>query len=227
MSIYRELLKKDDAEPTLAEVIPSIRGEMEKLAGTIDYQQAAGKRSFLFSSIERNEGTSLIVSQLALALAHLSVNKQILVVDANLRFPSLHNYFSLSSDRGLIDYLNNPSEELPVQKHLENLDIIPAGNTDGAQFKGTGLGEFSRLLEKAVKQYDLILIDSAAARIFSDAVVIAPIVDSILLTISAGISSKGIVKTVIKALTDAGGEVTGAIFNRRKDEIPPFIYRWL
>ncbi|MBL7033516.1 MAG: CpsD/CapB family tyrosine-protein kinase [Candidatus Delongbacteria bacterium] len=224
MSIYRELLKTD-TETTPTNLIPAIRGEIEKIAGFIDYQQGTGKRSFLFTATERGEGSTLILAQTAQVLAQLNKNKRILMVDANLRYPALHSHFGISSERGLLDYLRKPNGGLPLHSCQENLDLVVAGVKEGGQLEKSGLGDFRRLLTEAADNYDTILIDSPATRLFSDAVVLAPAVDCIILAIAAGVSSKGIVKTVIKALTDAGGEVTGIVFNRRKDEIPPFIYR--
>jgi Mrp family chromosome partitioning ATPase len=228
MSIYRELLKTDSNSENLSlDLIPEIKGEIEKLAGFIDYQQGIGKKSFLFTATERNEGSTLILSQTALVLAQLNKSKRVLMIDANLRFPSLHSQFGVSGESGLIDFLNDTDIELPIQSCHDNLDLIAAGTNASSKFEKSGLGNFHRLMEKAAERYDTILIDSPAARHFADAVILAPTVDGVILTISAGVSSKGIVKTVLKALTDAGGQVSGTIFNRRKDEIPPFIYRWL
>jgi len=226
MSIYRDLLKTNGEVPSVG-IIPALKSSIDKLAGFIDYQRGIGKRSFLFTATEREEGNTLIMSQAALLLSQLNRNLRILLVDANLRFPALHTHFTVSAENGLVDYLGHTEMDLPIQKCNDNLDLIVAGTSYGRQIMSSGLGDFRRLLTEVSGDYDIVLIDSPAARMYADAVVIAPAVDTVILTVAAGISSKGIVKTVIKAIVDAGGQVSGTVFNRRKDEIPAFIYQRL
>jgi len=226
MSIYRDLLKSD-SETTSQGIITGLRGEIEKIAGFIDHQRNKGKKSFLFAATERGEGNTLILIQTAILLSQLNSTKKVLIVDANLRFPAVHTFLGVTVGHGLLDFLKDPESDLPYQKQTNNLDVVVAGIKEETRFEKSGLGNLNRLVESAVKEYDHILIDSPAVRNFADALVIAPVVDGVILTVAAGLSSKGIVKTAIKSLTNAGGDVVGTVFNRRKDEIPSFIYRWL
>jgi Mrp family chromosome partitioning ATPase len=227
MSIYRELLRTDNKEVSTAGIVSEVRSEIEKLAGFIDYHHGTGKTSFLFTATESGEGSTFVLAQTALLLAQLNKNMKILVIDANLRTPDLHNHFNVSKERGLQDFLEETDDALPVQQHSENLGIITAGSKSEGQFARSGLSDLHRLLDKASNEYDIIMIDSPAARWYADAVALAPAVDGIILTIAAGVAGKGIIKTVIESLNDAGGEILGTVFNRRKDEIPSFIYRRL
>ncbi len=227
MSIYRELLRSNNKEDSTAGIVPEVRSEIEKLAGFIDYHHGTGKTSFLFTATERGEGSTFTLAQTALLLAELNKNIKILVIDANLRTPDLHHQFNVSKERGLQNFLEETTDELPVQQHSENLDVISAGSKSGGQFARSGLADFRRLLDKVSNEYNIILIDSPAARWYADAVALAPAVDGVILIIAAGVTGKGIIKTVIESINNAGGEILGTVLNRRKDEIPSFIYRRL
>lgn len=141
--------------------------------------------SILITSSESLEGKSTIVSNLGIAMAQN--NQNVLIIDCNLKNPSIHNVFDIINDVGLTNLLHNYDisyKEFIKSTNIENLDILTTGYLSINSSNSSELLDsngMKYLLEEAEKDYDIVLIDSPSLLSTADAAVLSTITDSTIL----------------------------------------------
>lgn len=156
--------------------------------------------SILVTSAAKHEGKSLIASNLAIAIAKSEKNKKVLIMDCDLRMPTLHLLFNIERKPGLNSLLDediHPSEVVHDTK-LDNLKIIPSGHTSESP-----IVLFSRIKEvinKCKETFDVLICDSPPVVPVDDASMIAPNVDGVLLVVMAGKTDRMVVKRAVDIL---------------------------
>ena len=171
-------------------------------------------RTMLVTSASPSEGKSTIAMHLA--IAHDQQHKRTLLIDGDLRRPSVHKRFSLKSDVGLSDVLVNHatwSETTLSPDGLEHLDIIPAGSASprrAADFIGRGL---EAIIEEASAKYDLIIVDAPPLLGFPEPLQMAAAVDGVVVVTRAGQTSRKAVALVLNTLSRLRANVVGLVLN--------------
>ncbi|MEL7416989.1 MAG: polysaccharide biosynthesis tyrosine autokinase [Cyanobacteria bacterium J06629_2] len=139
-------------------------------------------QSLAVTSATAGEGKSTLTLGLALSVARHQ--QRVLVIDADLRRPGLHESFNLPNHSGLTDYLAGEIEEPDVEQVFlqgEHIDLITSGSKTDDPVKLLSSSRFKNLIEQYESEYDLILVDTPPAIGMVDAVKIASICDSALL----------------------------------------------
>ena len=139
--------------------------------------------SLAVTSATAGEGKSTLTLGLALSVARHQ--QRILVVDADLRRPSLHKPFSLSNQSGLTNYLAGETDRVAIEQIFiqgEHIDLITSGTKTDDPVKLLSSSRFQKLIEQYESDYDLILVDTPPAIGMVDAVKISSVCDSVLLT---------------------------------------------
>lgn len=170
--------------------------------------------SIVVTSAVPSEGKSTLAAQLAVANADRG--RKTLLVDGDLRRPSLHSKFSLSAREGLSNVLN---EELPWQdvaisiEGKPNLSLIPAGlgSHRAADLIGPRL---ANLLDEFGKEYDLVILDSPPLLGFAECLQMAAAADGVLITSLAGGTRRRAVAEVIGNLRRVHANIIGVVLNR-------------
>ncbi|RKY68004.1 MAG: lipopolysaccharide biosynthesis protein [Candidatus Latescibacterota bacterium] len=181
-------------------------------------------KSLLFASVLPAEGTSSIVANMGVSLAEGSGHR-VLVIDANLRNPSMHKIFNLKETPGLAQVLEGKvSFDKMICEVAPDLDVLPAGRTDFNPLTLLDSHNMGRIIKEARDKYEVVLVDSPNLRSFKDGAVISSYSDGIILVISEGRSRKQVVKSAISSLGEKKGSIMGVILNRRKFVIPRVIY---
>lgn len=180
--------------PTLAE-----RGEMIEQFRTFrsriyEYHAQQRTKSILVCSGMAGEGKSFVAANLAMSLAK-SKNQNVVLIDADMRRPTLHGLLGTSVSDGLSDYLFGQTELQDVIQrdirgkgirpeqslHIPNLFFIPAGTaTDNASEALAG-HRVHEMIDRLGAKFDWIVIDSPPVLMFADAVDLARAVDAVLL----------------------------------------------
>ena len=139
--------------------------------------------SLAVTSATAGEGKSTLTLGLALSVARHQ--QRVLVLDADLRRPSLHKPFSLSNQSGLTNYLAGETDRVAIEQIFiqgEHIDLITSGTKTDDPVKLLSSSRFQKLIEQYESDYDLILVDTPPAIGMVDAVKISSVCDSVLLT---------------------------------------------
>jgi succinoglycan biosynthesis transport protein ExoP len=170
--------------------------------------------SIMITSAAPSEGKSTISAHLAIANADRG--KKTLIVDADLRRPSLHSKFGITQREGLSNVLTG---EMPWQDSVmpiegsPNLSFLPAGlgSHRAADLIGPGL---STLLDEFVKEYDLVILDSPPLLGFAECLQMANAADGVLIISRAGETRRKAVAEVISVLNRLRANIIGVVLNQ-------------
>jgi len=183
------------------------------LCVTLKLRNKRPLKSLAILSARRGEGKSTVAYNLAKSLAALQPG--ILLVDADLRQPTLHEKAGCGNDVGLNDVLRGdaPLEEA-VQHIAPGLDMLPSrGNEDNPV--ALLQVEFEALLEKARGNYGMVIVDAPALAAVSDALLIASEVDGSLIVVSADRGTERDTQRAIAQMGMIGVEnILGVVVNR-------------
>jgi polysaccharide biosynthesis transport protein len=174
-------------------------------------------RTVLITSAVAAEGKSTTAAQLAFACAH--AGKRVLLIDADLRRPSLHRQFGLNSVTGLSDLLapgNSRSYRdaiLPIDG--SDLDLMPAGpvRPESADLLSIGFGA---LLSRVAQDYELTIIDAPAMLGISDAQTVANMVDGVLVLTKAESTPGKALADSLAGLLRMRANIVGVVMNQVK-----------
>ena len=175
-------------------------------------QRDQGIRIVMITSAVPHEGKTLVASNVALVLS-TSYGRSVLLVDGDLRRPTVHSVFGLSNTTGIADALNDGTADALVPLQVTpNLSVLVAGTpqSDPMQIV-TGAG-MQRLLATAADKYDWVILDSPPIAILPDAHLLAAGIDRAVVVIEAARTPYDAVQ---KAIDTIGAErVIGAVLNR-------------
>jgi len=170
-------------------------------------------RSVMISSPSPAEGKSTIAAHLA--VAHARQGRKTLVIDADLRRPSLHRHFAVPNSVGLSRVLNgetNWKDALVASKEHPDLDVLPSGPPSRRAADLIG-GDLVEILEAASKMYDLVILDTPPLLGFSEPLQIANAVDGVVLVALAGQTDRKALATAVNTLGRLRANLLGVVLN--------------
>ena len=186
--------------------------QFRRLAAVLHHsQQQRQTRTVMIASAVPAEGKSLTATNLALTLCR-SYDKRVLLIDTDLRRPSLHTVFNVSNTTGLRTSLNDPQARLPVMQVDENLWLLPAGRPDPNPTSLVTSSAMKQLIADASQQFDWIILDTPPVGLMPDANLLAAMVDVAFVVVNAGHTPYPLVQKAVEAI---GIErVLGVVLNR-------------
>jgi capsular exopolysaccharide synthesis family protein len=164
------------------------------------------------------EGKTMTSVNLALTLSE-SYKYDTLIIDGDLRHPSVHNLLGIPAGPGLRETLRTESAAAPFMRVAEHLSLLQAGRVDDDDNSGFELttNRMSAILADASQRFDWIIIDSPPVGIVSDAKMLAPLADGILVVIGAGSTDYRLAE---QAIAELGPErVAGVVLNRAEARV--------
>jgi capsular exopolysaccharide synthesis family protein len=171
-------------------------------------------RTIMLASAGPGEGKSTVA--LNLAWAFWEAGRRLILVDADLRRPSLHRPFRYAPRPGLADLLTSdvPLEQV-VQPVKERFDLLAAGSATGSQ-PGVLLSaeKVRRVLDLVNDRADLVLFDSAPVLAVADNLVLASMVDGVILVVRAGSTQRRDLVRAKSLLEKVGAPLVGIVLNR-------------
>jgi non-specific protein-tyrosine kinase len=176
-----------------------------------------GSNTLLITSAGPREGKTFTAMNLAVSISH-DLTRTVLLVDADIRKPSIHEYFHLGSPPGLTDYLLGASEipDLLVNPGIPKLTLLPAGNRLDNSTELLGSPRMKSLVGEMKARYPdrFILFDSPSLLSSADALTFSQYVDGILLVVEAEHTQR---KDLTRALNLLRGRpVLGVVFNKAR-----------
>lgn len=172
-------------------------------------------KTILVTSSEMNEGKTTTVSNLAKCFSDLE-DKNVLLIDCDLRKPSIHKHFNIDNERGLTNYINEEITFEEVIKKSGNLEIL----TTGPRVKNPSeLLESERMMDfiEGFKcKYDYIFIDSPPVSRTNDSCTMAKYIDGTIIVSASNEVDVDLAKTTKKRLQKVNANILGVILNKFK-----------
>jgi capsular exopolysaccharide synthesis family protein len=169
-------------------------------------------RSVLVTSPQKGEGKSVTAANLALTMAQ-ELHRQVVIVEADLRKPSLQHLFGLPPGPGLAEYLSGAADLASVMKFLPDyqLTVIPAGMTPTNPAELLGSTAMRRMLDQLRTRFDRVILDTPPVLPLADVAVLAPMVDGALLVVRAGVTPKPAIENALRAFDSS--RLLGVVLN--------------
>jgi protein-tyrosine kinase len=192
---------------------PGSREQYRRLAATLHHSQVAtGLKVVMIASAVVGEGKTLTASNLALTLSE-SYKRDVLLIDADLRRPSVNTVFGMNGSPGLAEGLHSQEEpQLLLHKVSSRLSILPAGKPSPDPMAALTSDRMRRLIDEAKEAFDWIIIDTPPVGLLTDANLLAAMVDGALLVVHAGSTPYDQVKRAVEAI--GAGKLLGVVLNR-------------
>jgi len=205
-AIQEKLVVGAKAEANLVE-------QYRRLAATLHHaQRQSGDRTVMIASAVEAEGKTLTATNLALTLSH-SYQRRVLLIDADLRRPAIHDLFQLDNRIGLGDILRQASVgRLPVHKVSPTLWVMTAGRPVPDPMSGLVSDTMKQILTEAVEQFDWVVVDTPPVALLPDANLLAAMIDLALIVVRANSTPYPLVQRAIEAIGTS--RVLGVVLNR-------------
>ncbi|RKY87049.1 hypothetical protein DRQ11_07160 [candidate division KSB1 bacterium] len=178
-------------------------------------------QTILVSSPGPGEGKSTSVTNLAITMAQMG--SKTILVDSDLRRPVLHSLFDLKRDVGLSNYLVGRAEieEVIRPTSVDNLYLISCGILPPNPSELLGSKRMQELIQQLKNEYDYVLFDSPPLIAVTDAVVMAPWVDGVVLVLRSGKTDRDAAVRAFELLRNVKANVLGTLLN---DVLPSYMY---
>lgn len=177
------------------------------------FPEASG-RVLVVSSACPGEGKSTTVANLAYSLAQNG--SKVLVVDADLRRPTMHQHFHVEKTPGLSDLIVGnctPSQAIHATD-LKGLQVIPCGYVPPNPTELLGSANMREILGALRTLCDWVLIDTPPILTMADTPVLCPFTDGLVLVVGAELSNRATVQRALDQVLTVGGKVTGVVLNK-------------
>ncbi|OPJ59162.1 CpsD/CapB family tyrosine-protein kinase [Clostridium chromiireducens] len=169
-------------------------------------------RTIAVTSSEMAEGKSTVAGNIAISFAQ--GEKKVILVDCDLRKPSVHKNFRTSNLVGVSEVLlGKVSLDEAVQKHNNNFNYLTSGKIPPNPSEMLGSAAMTNLIERLKDEYDLIVLDTAPLRAVTDAQILSTKVDGTILVVRAGKTKKDVVIEAKNLLDKVGANVIGSVLN--------------
>lgn len=170
-------------------------------------------KSLMVTSASPSEGKT--TTAVHLAIAHAKQKHKTLLIDGDLRRPSVHRKLNLNPETGLGAALQNSlhwQEKLITLEAVPDLDILPAGHNSRSAADLIG-GSLRRILDEASPNYDLIVVDAPPVLGFSEPLQMAATVDGIVIVAKAGETNRKAITSAVASLQRLRANVIGLVLN--------------
>lgn len=190
--------------------------QYRRLAATLHAAQGErGLKTLLVSSAVPNEGKTLTVANLALTLSE-SYGRRVLVIDADLRRPSIHKLFSVTNVTGLAEAVRSHDGIIRPIQLSPTLSVLPAGRAGQNLMAALSSDRMRELVADAASSFDWVILDSPPVGVLSDAQLVARGCDGVLFVIAAGSTPYHLVQ---RSIAELGPErIVGVVLNRAPAE---------
>ncbi len=182
-------------------------------------------RVILFASAVPGEGTSTIAREFATTVAERGESPTLLV-DTNLRHPSVHEYFRVRRDPGFTDHIVGGAalDECLVKSHTPRLTLMTCGRPVIAPPRVAGDQKVADLFAHVRGRFAFLILDAPPLLSFSDGVQLSTVCDGVILVVRAGHTRRQLHVRALELLEEAKATTLGSVLNRRRFYIPRFVY---
>lgn len=185
----------------------------------IQFAQAGKElQTIALTSCTPNEGKSTTIANLAVVLTQ--AGKSVLLIDCDMRNPTVHKNFNLSNKVGLSSCISmGTALSDAVQKtSIEGLYALTGGVVPPNPSELLGSEQMKNVLQRAKEQYDYVLIDTPPVMPVTDALIVGQFVDGMILAIASAEIKVEMARDVKNQLVNAGANILGVVLNKVRSE---------
>jgi succinoglycan biosynthesis transport protein ExoP len=170
-------------------------------------------------------GTSSLLSNLAINAG--ATDMRVLIVDANLRRPKMHEIFKTHDRPGFADVLLGEAtlDRAIVQTGIRNVSVLPCGRRDVPVFERYTTPAMAEIFKSLRERYDLVLIDTTPGVVAGDGVALAAHCDACFMVARAYSEKRGLIARLRNQLTETGVEFLGVVVNAVKPSAGGYMKR--
>nr|WP_026692808.1 CpsD/CapB family tyrosine-protein kinase [Peribacillus kribbensis] len=211
METQRKLVTQHDPKSPISEQYRTIRTNIQ--FSSIDEEL----QTLIVTSAGPGEGKSTTTANMAVVFAQQG--KKVLLVDGDLRKPTVHYTFSFTNTFGLTSVLSKQIsfQEAVKTSQIENLDILPSGPLPPNPAELLSSRSMMELLRIAKEQYDIIIFDTPPVLVVTDAQVMSNMCDGVILVVSSGRTEKDAAVKAKELLTAAKAKIVGVVLNNKEE----------
>ena len=213
--VSKKIIKKHGKSALIPGTITEDRGAFSESIRTIRTSVCLNELAephsvIMVTSALPGEGKSTLASHLAHSLSQV---ERVLLIECDMRRPSLHRAFDFENTLGLAQLLTGEAQFIDCIKlgAIDDLDVIPAGSIPDQPLELLGSKRFKHLISQMKKRYDRIVIDSAPVQAVSDALILGQMADTVLYAVKANSTTSSISARGIKRLRESGINIAGAV----------------
>jgi capsular exopolysaccharide synthesis family protein len=197
----------DGAPAQFSELIQALRTNLLMAPELVD------GRTLLVTSAEPGEGKTVAVANIGVSLARLK--QRVLLIDADMRRPRLHQLFGEDEQPGLANVLTGKTTPRDVRKtKIPGLWLMPTGSFPHNPADLLGSERFEKLIAYLRQQFDWIVIDSPPALAVTDAALISQVASGVLVVIDCSRTSREVASAAVERLEAVRAPLVGAMLNR-------------
>jgi capsular exopolysaccharide synthesis family protein len=202
--------------------------QFRHLAASLHHAQLrTGARTVMIASAVESEGKTTTAANIALTFSH-SHRRRVLLIDADLRRPSIHHLFQLPNREGLTDALKvvTPGTPLPLHEVSPTLSVLTAGAPTSDPMSVLVSDMMRQFIREASEQYDWIVLDTPPVALLSDANLLSAMIDLAIVVVNANSTPYPLVRRAIEAIGPS--KVLGTLLNRaqRSDIAVGYRYKY-
>ena len=186
---------------------------------SIQFAQAGKElKTIAITSCTPNEGKSMTIANLAIVLTQ--AGKSVLLIDCDMRNPTVHKNFNLSNKVGLSSCISMGTAvaDAVQETAIEGLDALTAGVIPPNPSELLGSERMQNILQRAKEEYDYVLIDTPPVLPVTDSLVLGSMVDGLILVIDSGEIKVEMARDVKNQLVHSGANILGVVLNKVRSE---------
>lgn len=205
----------------VAEKYPTsvVAEQLRTVMTNIAFANMDGKiKSIMVTSSEPSEGKSTFSANLAITYAKQGRN--VVLVDADMRKPTVHKTFNISNTKGLSTILSGSStvEDSIKYTAIDNLNVITSGPIPPNPSALLGNRKILDIINKFDQENDLVIVDVPPVNTMADASIVSTTVDGTIFVVPQGLAEKKSVKEAVEQLNKLNVNILGAVMNMTKND---------
>jgi capsular exopolysaccharide synthesis family protein len=176
-------------------------------------------KCIVVTSSGSGEGKSTVMSNLAITIAESG--KKVILVDCDLRKPSIHKKLGVTNSIGLTNMLVQgvKKEECIFKTTVNNLFVLTSGPIPPNPAELLGTKKMLNLIEELKEEFELVLIDAPPVLAVTDAQILSTIADGVIFVASYGEAQKNALVDAKHLIDKVGGKIIGIVFNKVPEDV--------